>query len=66
MLSNCIRLSCATCLSVTLVATTMAAAPDPIVYYSLDELGGMVIDASGNGMDSRNFEDMTIHSIFGY
>jgi hypothetical protein len=51
MLSNCIRLSCAMCLSVVLVATTMAAAPDPIVYYSLGELDAMVIDASGNGYD---------------
>ncbi len=53
-MSNCIRLSCAMCLSVTLVATTMAAAPDPIVYYSLDELDALdatVVDESGNGND---------------
>ena len=51
MLRNCIRLSCATCLSVMLVATTRAAAPDPIVYYSFDELDATVVDESGNGYD---------------
>ena len=55
MLRNCIRLSCAMCLSVMLVATTMAAAPDPIVYYSFDELDATVVDASGNGYDGTTF-----------
>ncbi len=43
-------LFCAALLGV-LAGQAMAAGPEPVVYYPFDQLGGTVVDASGNGND---------------
>ena len=44
-------LFCAAALLAGYATQAGAAGPDPIVYYPFDQLGGTVVDASGNGND---------------
>jgi len=44
-------LFCAATLCAAYATQAMAAGPAPLVYYPFDQLGGSVVDASGNGYD---------------
>ncbi len=42
---------CSVALLATSVGPALAAGPEPLVYYPFDQLDGVVLDASGNGLD---------------
>ena len=42
---------CSVALLATCAGQAMAAGPEPLVYYPFDQLDGIVLDASGNGLD---------------
>jgi hypothetical protein len=42
---------CSVALLAACVGPALAAGPEPLVYYPFDQLDGIVLDASGNGLD---------------
>ena len=51
MFRKCMWLMCGMGLCGLLVGQAVAAGQEPLVYYPFDQLGALVVDASGNGHD---------------